>query len=75
LCKFISQIAINEKLFGVRPEDVKIERLCQFIGEDAFRKKMSNGMFETNYLFNVNILSLSLVSQMVEQVAAYTKKK
>ena len=72
LCKIVSQVAINEKLFNIRPDEVKIERLCQFAGEEAFRTK---GVFEANYSFNANILSLCVVHQMVDLVAAYMKKK
>lgn len=72
LCEVVSQISINEKLSGSRTEDSKIEKLCEFVGEDAFRTK---SLFEVNYVFNANTLSLCLVFQSIKQVASHMKER
>jgi hypothetical protein len=73
LCEVVSQISINEKLYGSRTDDAKVEKLCEFVGEDAFRTKKN--LFDANYIFNANTLSLCLVFQSIEQVASQIKKR
>lgn len=71
-CKVSAQVVINEILSNIRGEDAKIEALCQFISDDAFKYK---GMFESNCKFNANILSLCIVYQIIEKVSSHLKQK
>lgn len=72
LCKTVAQVVANETLLGMRNEELKMERLCQFIGEEAFRTKT---FFGGDNSFNANTMSLCMTHIMIAPVAAYMRKK